>query len=83
MMKHRWKKKISLKEALCGIAYKITHLDGHTIDINTANVITSNATIYVIKGEGIANLGDLHISYEIEFPDHLPQSTRNILENLL
>lgn len=69
------KKKISLFEALTGISFTVTHLDGKSVLIaSAAGDIISHKERKTIKGKGMPfhknqmSFGDLHIEFEVEFP---------------
>jgi DnaJ-class molecular chaperone len=73
-----FKKSISLKEALCGFSFDISHLNGKQLCLNN----NTNKTIIkpnykkVIPGLGMnrdGNVGCMVIEFEIEFPDTLSE----------
>jgi DnaJ family protein B protein 4 len=83
-----YKKKLSLKEALCGFALEIRHLNGKTLNMNN-NV---NPTIIkpgckkVVQNMGmIRNLqtGNLIIEFEVVFPDKLTEFQIESLKELM
>lgn len=77
-------KKVSLNQALCGFAYKITHLDGREILIKTrpGEVIQAEDSpddkmmpfVKRVSGEGLPSIGnpfvkgDLYILFRVQFP---------------
>jgi len=67
-------KKILLSEALCGVDFLLTELDGTLLRIKTKDIIKPG-TIKQIKGKGMYDKfgirGDLMIEFDIEFPDTL------------
>ena len=76
-----YKKKISLKDALVGFKFDITHLSGKTYCINNNNgkIITPQYT-KVIRNMGMRRernhpappiMGNLQIVFEVEFPESL------------
>jgi DnaJ-class molecular chaperone len=68
-----YKKKISLKEALCGFSFDIQHVNGKTLTINNKTNITVITPNYkkVIPQMGMLrdnNQGNLIIEFDVEFP---------------
>ena len=80
-----YEKMISLKEALCGFAFKLKHLDGKVYTIT--NTSTVGHVIYqnyqqIIPNMGLMrdnHIGNLIIIFNVKFPDHLSES---VLEEL-
>ena len=66
-------KNILLSEALCGTNFKISHLDGREILINSKQIIKPNME-YIIPDEGLVKnnfeKGDLIINFNIIYPIH-------------
>jgi len=85
----RYKKELTLKEALCGFSFPIYHLDGKTYNINnTMGRIISPGMKQVIPKLGIKrgepiNCGNLIIDFEIKFPEALTSEQREILMKTL
>ena len=84
-----YKKKISLKEALCGFSFNVKHLNGHQMCLNNStkrNVIKPNYKKIVpnlgFSKEGNST-GNLIIDFELEFPDSLTEEQMNSLANIL
>jgi DnaJ-class molecular chaperone len=83
-----FKKLLSLKDALCGFAFQLNHMDGKTYNINnTAGKIISPGMKQIIpklgmSREGSVN-GNLIIDFEIKFPEMITQSQRETLINTL
>ena len=79
-------KNILLSEALCGVKFVISHLDGREILFKTDEVICPNQEYYV-KDEGLPidefNNGDMIINFNIIFPDYLDQERKLYLNKLL
>jgi len=67
-----YKKKITLRDALCGCSFNIKHLDSTILKIVTNTVIKPNDK-RIIKQRGIINKGNLIIEFEIEFPNMTPE----------
>ena len=83
-----YKKKISLKESLCGFSFEITHLNSKVLYLNN----NTNRTIIkpnykkLLPGMGFireTNKGNLIIEFEIEFPDSLTEEQINEIEKIL
>jgi DnaJ-class molecular chaperone len=84
-----YKKKISLKESLCGFSFEITHLNGKQLCLNN----NTNCTIIkpyfkkVIPNMGIIrdkeNIGNLIIEFDIDYPDALNATQIEALLNIL
>ena len=85
----RYKRELSLKEALCGFSFPIYHLDGKTYNINnTMGRIISPGMKQIIPKLGMkrgepAIYGNLIIDFEIKFPETLSQEQRETLSNTL
>lgn len=68
-------KKISLLEALCGVNFKVKHLDGTDVVICSApSDVISTGDLKVIQGKGMPfyqdsmSYGNLIIKFDVEFP---------------
>lgn len=83
-----YKKTITLKEALCGFAFDIMHLNGKPLQINNItnpSVIKPN-TKRVIPSLGMirdSNTGNLIIEFNVEFPESITNEAKTILESIL
>ena len=70
-----FKKKLNLKEALCGFSFQIEHLNGKTLGINNTTTIIPPGSKKVINTMGMVKEGhppgNLIIEFEIEFPSSL------------
>jgi len=81
--------KISLKQSICGTVLTIPTLNNDTITINTMGEIIKPNTFKRIQGKGLpfpkepSRRGDLIIAFDIKFPEHITQSTKDILADLL
>ncbi len=77
---------ILLSEALCGVKFKIFHLDGREILIKTNDIIKPNEE-YRIPNEGLAKdnykYGDLIVRFNIIFPDSLTNERKHYLSKIL
>lgn len=83
-----YKAKIPLRDALVGTNLKVPTIDGRTITVPCKEVIKPNSRKRV-TGEGLpypkqpSRRGDLLITFDIVFPDHLPSTTKEILSDCL
>ena len=79
-------KNILLSEALCGLNFKISHLDGREILIRSNEIIKPNME-YIVIGEGLKSKsgesGNLIINFNIIFPDNLNAERKKYLYKLL
>jgi DnaJ homolog subfamily A member 2 len=79
-------KNILLSEALCGVKFKLYHLDARELIIKTDAIIKPNEE-YKISKEGLAkdnyNYGDLIIRFNIVFPDSLSNERKHYLNKIL
>jgi len=79
-------KNILLSEALCGVKFIISHLDGREIMFTTEEIINPEQEYYV-KDEGLPidefNSGDLIINFKIIFPDVLDNERKTYLKKIL
>ena len=80
-------KKITLKEALCGVSFTITHLNGKVYTINNpSNYIIRPNYVKTIPTMGLRKdnmIGALMIEFEIEFPVSLDGKQIEALKNIL
>jgi len=83
-----YKKKITLKESLCGFSFEILHLNSKVLHLNN----NMNRTIIkpnykkLVPGMGFVremNKGNLIIEFEIEFPDSLTEEQLAEIEKIL
>jgi DnaJ family protein B protein 4 len=82
-----WKKEISLKDALCGFSFELTHLNGKSYAIrNSSGTIISPGYTKSIPGMGIKrdnHCGKLIILFSISFPKTLDKECIEKLSMLL
>jgi DnaJ-class molecular chaperone len=68
--------KISLREALIGYVKRISHLDGHLVELEHEG-ITQPQSVRKVQGEGMPHLdvpsqkGDLYVTFVVELPRRL------------
>jgi DnaJ-class molecular chaperone len=78
-------KTISLKSALCGFDFEITHLNGRVFKLaNKPGNVIKPGNIKTIPGLGLERSGEtgvLKIKFNIEFPDTLSQEQIQTLQN--
>lgn len=78
-------KEINLKEALCGVDFKLITLDNRELHIIYKDIISPKEERLIAK-EGIKsrdNVGNLYIVFEIIFPKSLSVEQRNKIKKLL
>ena len=72
-------KNINLVDALCGVKFKITHLDGRVLFIDHTKIIQPMEQQKII-GEGLT--GDLIITFNIIFPNELDEERKVYIQKL-
>jgi DnaJ family protein A protein 2 len=85
-----FEKKISLKDALCGVKFAVNHLDQRAIIVKTdpGQVIKPNA-LKLLAGEGMPlwkrpfEKGRLFILFKVEFPDKIDAASCQALSKAL
>ena len=83
-----YKKTITLKESLCGFLFSFKHLNGKTINLNnnTNNHIIKPNYTRTIPNMGMRRdtlIGNLFVTFDVEFPDTLTSEQINILKGCL
>ncbi|ORC85727.1 heat shock protein DnaJ [Trypanosoma theileri] len=79
---------LTLKEALLGFERRLTHLDGHVVEL-TATGVTQHGDRQIIEGEGMpkhhvpSEKGNLYVIYHVELPSLLTTAQREAVERLL
>lgn len=74
--------KVSLLDALCGVRFRVRHLDGQTLDIEGEKKVLRPGEVLVVPGYGMPKradprrCGDLLVRFEVEFPEELPTGTQ-------
>nr|ABE57131.1 heat shock protein Hsp40 [Liriomyza huidobrensis] len=85
----KYTSQISLKQALCGTTISVPTLQGDRVQINTFGEIIKPTTVKHISGRGLPyprepnRRGDLHVNFEIKFPDTLNSSCKELLNEIL
>lgn len=85
---------VPLKNALTGFSHTFSHLDGHTIELETDPASNAGHIIFPeqqrrLKGEGMpvhnvpSESGDLLVTFEVLFPKHLTKEQMEKLRNIL
>jgi DnaJ family protein B protein 4 len=80
-----YKKKITLKEALCGFKFKFEHINNKSIGLNV-NIVLYTGAKQVIKNMGMirdGNTGNLILDFEVVFPESLTQEQKEALLTIL
>ena len=79
-------KNILLSEALCGVKFKLYHLDGRELMIKTEDIIKPNEE-YILENEGLSRdeyrSGDLIVRFNIIFPDSLSKERKHYISKIL
>jgi DnaJ-class molecular chaperone len=83
-----YQKKISLKEALCGFSFEMTHLNGKRLCLNNKNSPTVVKPNYrkVVPNMGMirdSSVGNMIIDFEITFPESLTPEQIAALNDIL
>jgi DnaJ-class molecular chaperone len=83
-----YKKKITLKEALCGFEFDIEHLNGKKLHLNNKSnrtIITPDTkkTIPNLGMECEGKTGNLIIEFQIDFPINLTEEQINVIGDIL
>jgi DnaJ family protein A protein 2 len=83
-----YRKSITLKEALCGFAFEIPHLNGKVLSLNNRSNPTVIKPNYrkIVQGLGMIRenaYGNLIIEFDIEFPESLTGEQITGFETLL
>ena len=80
LVEHR----VSLKDALCGFTFELTHLSGRSYKFNCKSCsITSVNETKVMPGLGYNETGALKIRFSIAFPAALTEEQISALSNVL
>jgi DnaJ-class molecular chaperone len=83
-----YKKKISLKEALCGFSFELQHLNGKMLFLNNKSnrTIITPETKKTIPNLGIeyeGKTGNLIIEFNIDFPINISEEQMNVISSVL
>lgn len=74
-----FEKNITLVDALCGVKFKITHLDGSVLFINHEKIIQP---MEQKKINGLGLTGDLIINFNIIFPNEIDEERKVYIKKL-
>ena len=81
-----YEKNILLSEALCGFSFKLFHLDGREMRVQTNDIIKPEEE-YILRNEGLYKdnykNGDLVVRFNIIFPDILNKERRHYISKIL
>lgn len=82
------KKKVSLKESLCGFVAEFTYLNGKRLSLNNNDNITVIKPGFkkIIPNMGIKrenNVGNLIIHFDVDFPEKLDKEAREQIDKIL
>jgi len=81
--------KLSLRDALCGSIVDVPTLDGRKVGLNLMDEVVKPTTTRKLQGYGLpfpkepSKKGDLLVTFEIQFPDRISDSAKDILSDLL
>merc|ERR1712223_458742 len=81
--------KLSLRESLCGSIVTVPLLSGQKRSINCMDEVIKPNTMKRIQGEGLPypkephRKGDLIVKFDIQFPDRISQSSKDVLTDVL
>merc|ERR1712173_417459 len=81
--------KISLRDALCGTIIEAPTLDGRKKGLNLMDEVIKPNTTKKLQGFGLpfpkepSKKGDLIVKFDIQFPDRLSSSSKDILSDVL
>lgn len=81
--------KMSLRDALCGTVIQVPTLEGKTIGLDMSHEVIKPKTVKTLQGYGLpmpkqANRkGDLIVKFDIQFPDRLSQTSKDVLFDVL
>jgi len=80
---------ISLLDSLVGFAKSFEHLDGRMVEIKKTSV-TYCSEVFVLKNEGMpikgavkGKRGDLHVTLQIDFPEHFTEAQKEVLRHAI
>ena len=80
---------MSLRESLCGSVVTVPLLSGQKRSINCMDEVIKPNTMKRIQGEGLPypkephRKGDLIVKFDIQFPDRISQSSKDVLTDVL
>merc|ERR1739838_8546 len=83
-----FRNEITLKSALTGFALPMQTLDGRSVVIDVAEVVTPSFE-KIVRNEGMpisktpGKKGNLKIHFDIQFPNHLNQDQRDMIRRML
>merc|ERR1719283_153265 len=81
--------RLSLRESLCGSVVTVPLLSGQKRNINCMDEVIKPNTTKRIQGEGLPfpkephRKGDLIVKFDIQFPDRISQSSKDVLTDVL
>jgi len=81
--------KMSLRDSLCGTVIEIPTLDGRKVGLNLMDEVIKPNTTKKLQGYGLpypkepSKRGDLIVKFDIQFPDRLSSSAKDVLSDVL
>ncbi|XP_055387351.1 dnaJ protein homolog 1-like [Condylostylus longicornis] len=85
----RFTARLTLKQALCGVIFEVPTLSGDKLRISTMQEIIKPNTVKRIQGYGlpfpkdVSRFGDLLIAFDIQFPEKLTPTQKDLLRDML
>lgn len=85
----RYTARLTLKQALCGVVFEVPTMSGDKLRISTMQEIIKPNTVKRIQGYGlpfpkdITRKGDLLVAFDIQFPDKLTPTQKELLRDML
>ena len=76
------KKNISLKDALCGHSFVLSHPNGENINIKCPEIVSPKSSVKIVVNKGMTENRSLRIFYTIDFPSELTDEQKIVLENI-
>lgn len=81
--------KLSLRDSLCGCVVEVPTLEGKKIGLNLMDEVIKPNSCRTMQGYGLpfpkepSKKGDLLVKFDIQFPDRLSSSAKDILSDVL
>ncbi|TDG49424.1 hypothetical protein AWZ03_004107 [Drosophila navojoa] len=85
----RYTARLTLKQALCGVVFQVPTMSGDKLRISTMQEIIKPNTVKRIQGYGLpfpkdpTRKGDLLVAFDIQFPEKLTASKKEVLRDML
>lgn len=85
----RYTARLTLKQALCGVVFEVPTMSGDKLRISTMQEIIKPNTVKRIQGYGLpfpkdtTRKGDLLVAFDIQFPEKLTVTQKELLRDML